>query len=213
VGAHVNGWVESRILSILVRMAMRGVVEQPSGLSYRDDLITVVEEAGLLERFGRLEVTPLVMHGVPSRRLTRHFGVGYDFDRRGTVEVEPVPDYLLDLRSRAAEFSGVDPASFVEALVSFYPPGATIGWHKDVLAFGAVVVGVSLGSACVMRFQRIAAGGERRVFEQPLAPRSAYILSGAARWAWQHSIPPVVEDRWSVTFRQLAEPRGSSRTR
>src|SRR5215203_462735 len=122
-------------------MAMRGIVEQPSGLSYRDDLISVDEEAALLERFVQLEVTPLVMHGVPSRRLTRHFGVGYDFDTRGTVEAEPVPDYLLDLRGRAAAFGGVDPNGFVEALVTYYPRGATISWHKDVLAFGGVVVG------------------------------------------------------------------------
>ncbi|MDQ2660316.1 MAG: alpha-ketoglutarate-dependent dioxygenase AlkB [Actinomycetota bacterium] len=189
-------------------MAMRGVVEQPSGLSYRDDLISADEESALLERFAPLELTPLVMHGVASRRLTRHFGVGYDFDTRGTVEVEPVPEHLLDLRERAAQLSGVEPESFVEALVSFYPPGATIGWHKDVLAFGGVVVGISLGSHCVMRFQRTAAGGERRVFEQPLAPRSAYVLTGAARWTWQHSIPPVADDRWSVTFRQLADRNG-----
>ncbi|MDQ0576695.1 alpha-ketoglutarate-dependent dioxygenase AlkB [Agromyces albus] len=193
-------------------MAMRGVVERPSGLSYRDHLISVDEEAALLERFARLEVTPLVMHGVPSRRLTHAFGVGYDFDTRGTTEVDPMPDYLLDLRSRAADFSGVATESFEEALVSRYPPGATIGWHKDVLAFGGVVVGVSLGSACVIRFQRTAAGGERRVFEQPLAPRSAYVLTGAARWTWQHSIPPVTEERWSITFRQLAERKGSSPT-
>lgn len=188
-------------------MAMRGVVEQPAGLAYTDELITAGEEAELLRRFAELDVTPLVIRGVPSRRLTRHFGVGYDFDTRGTVDVEPVPDYLLGLRDRAAEFSGVDPESFVEALVSFYPPGATIGWHKDVMAFGGVVVGVSLGGACVMRFQRTAAGGERRVFEQPLQPRSAYALTAAARWTWQHSIPAVTEDRWSVTFRQLARAR------
>jgi alkylated DNA repair protein (DNA oxidative demethylase) len=188
-------------------MAMRGVVEHPSGLAYREELLAVADEQLLLERFARLEVKPLVMHGVPSRRLTRHFGIGYDFNTRGTVDVEPVPDYLLPLRGQAAEFSDVDPESFAEALVSFYPRGATISWHKDVRAFGGVVVGVSLGSACVMRFQRIAAGGERRVFEQPLAPRSAYVLTGSARWTWQHSIPPVAEDRWSVTFRQLAGTR------
>lgn len=189
-------------------MAMRGVVEQPSGLEYRDELVSPEEEAELLDRLAPLHVTPLVMRGVPSRRLTRAFGVGYDFDTRGTVEIDPIPAYLLGLRARSAAFSGVDPDTFVEALVSFYPPGATIGWHKDVMAFGGVVVGVSLGSACVMRFQRTAAGGERRVFEQPLAPRSAYALTGAARWTWQHSIPAVTEERWSVTFRQLGRPRG-----
>jgi alkylated DNA repair dioxygenase AlkB len=191
-------------------MGMRGVVERPSGLSYRDDLVSADEEAALLERFVELEVTPLVMHGVPSRRLTRAFGVGYDFGTRGTTEVEPIPDYLLGLRDAAAEFAGVDPEGFVEALVSRYPPGASIGWHKDVLAFGGVVVGVSLVSSCVMRFQRTAAGGERRVFEQFLPPRSAYALTGAARWVWQHSIPPVAEERWSVTFRQLATPKAGA---
>jgi alkylated DNA repair protein (DNA oxidative demethylase) len=188
-------------------MAMRGVVERPSGLLYREELITADAEAELLERFAQLEVTPLVLHGVPSRRLTRHFGVGYDFDSRSTRDVEPIPDYLFDLRSRAAEFSGAEPASFAEALVTCYPPGATISWHKDVLVFGGVVVGVSLASECVMRFQRIAAGGERRVFEQPLPPRSAYALTGPARWTWQHSIPAVPAQRWSVTFRQLADGR------
>jgi alkylated DNA repair dioxygenase AlkB len=55
----------------------------------------------------------------------------------------------------------------------------------------------------VMRFQRRASGGERRVFEQPLAKRSAYVLAGAARSAWQHSVPAVKQERWSVTFRQV----------
>ncbi len=50
------------------------------------------------------------------------------------------------------------------------PPGATIGWHRDAPVFGDVV-GVSLASACLLRFQR-GLGGERRVFEQALEPRS-----------------------------------------
>jgi hypothetical protein len=34
-----------------------------------------------------------------------------------------------------------------------------------------------------------------------LAPRSAYVLRGEARWRWQHSIAPTPGPRWSVTFR------------
>jgi alkylated DNA repair protein (DNA oxidative demethylase) len=73
--------------------------------------------------------------------------------------------------------------------------------------FGPVVAGLSLGSACVMRFQRRPADGERRVFELPLERRSAYVLSGAARAAWQRSIPPVPEVRYSITFRTIRRPR------
>jgi alkylated DNA repair protein (DNA oxidative demethylase) len=41
------------------------------------------------------------------------------------------------------------------------------------------------------------------VYEVELAPRSAYVLAGAARSNWQHSIPPVPDLRFSITFRQL----------
>lgn len=195
-------------------MAMRGVEERPAGLVYRTELITPQEESALLDRFAALATEPVVMRGVASRRRIRHFGVVYDFDSWDTAPAEPIPSYLLGLRTVAGEVAGVDPSTFVEALVTSYPPGATIGWHRDATAFGPVVVGVSLGSDAVMRFQRRAAGGERRVFELPLARRSAYVLAGAARWVWQHSIPSVRHERWSVTFRQLrTSPRDQAGAR
>jgi alkylated DNA repair protein (DNA oxidative demethylase) len=45
--------------------------------------------------------------------------------------------------------------------------------------------------------------GEREVAAVELAPRSAYVLAGAARWSWQHSIPATKWPRYSVTFRTL----------
>ncbi|HZB67666.1 MAG TPA: alpha-ketoglutarate-dependent dioxygenase AlkB [Ornithinibacter sp.] len=191
-------------------MAMRGVPEQPAGLRYQEDLLTAGEEAELLSRFAGLGMEPVVMHGVASRRQVRHFGLTYDFDSWATASAEPIPDYLLQLRAAAALVARTEPTALVEALVTRYPPGAGIGWHRDAPSFGPVVVGVSLGADSVLRFQRRAAGGERRVFEQPLARRSAYVLAGAARSVWQHSIPAVTQERWSVTFRQLR--RSSSRS-
>jgi alkylated DNA repair dioxygenase AlkB len=55
--------------------------------------------------------------------------------------------------------------------------------------FGPVVVGVSVRSACVMRFQR-RVGDERRVYEQQLAPRSLYVLGGAATDTEDSSVNP-----------------------
>jgi alkylated DNA repair protein (DNA oxidative demethylase) len=83
-----------------------------------------------------------------------------------------------------------------------YPPGSTIGWHRDAPMFGPEVVGVSLAAACRRRFQR-GKGEGRRVAEVTLEPRSAYVLSGAARFAWQHSIPPTRALRYSITFRTV----------
>jgi alkylated DNA repair dioxygenase AlkB len=53
-----------------------------------------------------------------------------------------------------------------------------------------------------MRFRR-AADETRETSEVALAPRSAYLLAGEARWAWQHMIPPAQDLRHSITFRTL----------
>jgi hypothetical protein len=63
-------------------------------------------------------------------------------------------------------------------------------------------VGVSLGGAARLRFQR-GRRDERRVWEVLLEPRSGYVLAGPARRSWQHSIPPTKELRYSITFRTL----------
>jgi hypothetical protein len=63
-----------------------------------------------------------------------------------------------------------------------------------------------------MRFQR-RAGGVRYLFELELAPRSAYLLQGAARYAWQHGIPPVKSLRYSITFARLGRPRAWPETK
>jgi len=185
------------------------VQERPAGLVYRPDLLTRDEETRLLDVFEVMDFESVVMHGRAARRSVRHFGVVYDFDTWRIRSAEPVPVYLHDTRDRTAALAGLPAEEFQQALVTRYPPGATIGWHRDAAAFGRVVAGVSLGGACVMRFQRRASGGERRVYEQPLEPRSAYLLAGAARFAWQHSIPAVVETRYSVTFRSLRPTTGN----
>lgn len=84
----------------------------------------------------------------------------------------------------------------METLAQRYPPGASIGWHRDAPAFGAVI-GVSLLSVCRMRFQR-GSGPARQVAALDLPPRSVYVLDGAARTAWQHSIPPTRSLRYSI---------------
>jgi len=38
-----------------------------------------------------------------------------------------------------------------------------------------------------------------------VAPRSGYLLSGEARWDWEHSIVPGSDLRFSITFRALSE--------
>jgi DNA oxidative demethylase len=175
--------------------------EEPEGLVYRPDLLTVDEEAEVLDALASLRFDPIVMHGQPAKRTARHFGLDYDYEARTPQPGEPLPDWILPVRERAAELAGHDPDELVEVLVQRYPPGSTIGWHRDAPAFGTVV-GVSLGGASRLRFQR-GKGDDRRVWEVLLEPRSGYVLAGKARTSWQHSIPPTKELRYSITFRTL----------
>ena len=151
-----------------------------------------------------LRFDPIVMHGVAARRTARHYGLDYDYESRTPMPGEPVPDWLLPVRARAAALGGLEPDELVEILVQRYPEGSTIGWHRDAPAFGTVI-GISAGGASRLRFQRGKAD-ERRVWEVALEPRSGYVLAGEARTKWQHSIPPTKELRYSITFRTLREP-------
>jgi alkylated DNA repair dioxygenase AlkB len=91
-------------------------------------------------------------------------------------------------------------------LITEYPSGAGIGWHRDAPVFG-IVAAVSLAGAGRLRFQRGEAG-ERQTAEIILAPRSAYVLAGPARSEWRHGIPSGSELRYSVTFRTLRRRGG-----
>ena len=175
--------------------------EEPEGLTYRPELLSVDEERELLDVLASLSFDPIVIHGQAARRTARHFGLDYDYEARTPMPGEPVPNWLLPIRARAAELGGFEPEELVEILVQRYPPGSTIGWHRDAPAFGTVI-GVSLAGSSRLRFQR-GKGDERRVWEVLLEPRSGYVLAGKARTSWQHSIPPTKELRYSITFRTL----------
>ena len=88
-----------------------------------------------------------------------------------------------------------------------YAPGTPLGWHRDVPDF-ETIAGVSLGNEAVLRFRPYPpdAAARRRVVQLPVAARSVYRMAGTARWAWQHCVPPVKAQRWSITFRT---PRGA----
>jgi alkylated DNA repair dioxygenase AlkB len=172
----------------------------PEGLRYQPELITPAEEARLIEAIADLPFKPFEFHGYLGKRRVVAFGWRYDYSARAVGEAAPLPDFLLPLRERAAAFAAMPAAEFRQALVTEYAPGAGIGWHRDKPMFGEVI-GVSLLSPCNLRFRRAAPEGWERRSLNP-APRSAYLLQGPARSEWEHSIPGVKTQRYSVTFRR-----------
>jgi alkylated DNA repair dioxygenase AlkB len=173
-----------------------------AGLTQADAIVTKSEEQALIAAIDGVELSPFRFHGWLGKRLTASYGWRYDFDTASFGPADPIPDWLLSLREKAAEFARLEPDDFVQALLIRYDPGAGIGWHRDRPVFEHVL-GISLGAPATMRFRRRRPGGFDRA-SALLAPRSIYHLTGEARHEWEHSIAEMEAARWSVTFRSLS---------
>ena len=187
----------------------------PDGLLYQPHFISSDEERDLVAHIERLEFSQVEMRGAIARRRTVHYGWTYGYYARRSEPGPPLPEFLRDLRRRAAEWAAIDAAAFVEALITEYPPGATIGWHRDAPMFGDIIAGISLGSPSRMKFRPYVSPKDvgpgsaprRATHEIELAPRSAYLITGPARREFEHSIPAVAGLRYSITFRTLRGAR------
>jgi alkylated DNA repair dioxygenase AlkB len=180
-----------------------GVQGGPPGLQYEPEFIALDEERRLLADIASLPLREADYRGYTAKRRIVSYGAGYDFDSNVLRTAPAIPEFLFSLRTRVAERVEVAPAALTHALVTEYRPGTALGWHRDVPDF-ATVVGVSLGTSCRMRFRSFPPVRGQETFVLELAPRSLYVLAGAVRWHWQHSIAPTPGLRYSITFRTLA---------
>jgi alkylated DNA repair dioxygenase AlkB len=173
----------------------------PQGFVYRDDVVTVEEEQALVARFRDLPFKPFEFHGFLGNRRVVSFGWRYDFSSAVLQPSYPIPPFLLSLRERAAVFANILSDTLQQVLINEYAPGAGIGWHRDKAMFEDVIA-ISLGGSCTLRLRRKQGGGWERA-AQEVHPRSAYLLRGPVRREWEHSVPPVDRQRYSVTFRNF----------
>ena len=176
----------------------------PEGFVYNASFLSPAEQREVLENIRTLSFQPFDFHGYIAKRRIVEYGFEYDFSTRKATGAAPIPEFLLPLRDKAAAFACVVPEQLVEAVVTEYPSGAPIGWHRDVPQF-EIVIGISLASSCRLRFKPYKGTG--KIVSISLEPGSIYMMSEAARWKFQHSIPPVKELRYSITFRTLREKK------
>ena len=101
-----------------------------------------------------------------------------------------------------------------QAILNLYNPGEGISPHVDLLRrFGDGIVGVSLGSGCIMRFAKANVSHddehmssrvrERQQWDLYLPERSVVVLSEDARYKWTHGIGKCTEDYVTITGSDL----------
>ena len=171
----------------------------PEGFAYRESVISPEEESRLIAEIASRHLRSFSFAG--SRG-----SAGRSCSGGATISASIKPCRPIRYRNPFGTSAGrsrmsrVRTAGLEQVLVTEYAPGAPIGWHKDRPVFGNVM-GLSLASPCTFRLRRFEGKSRWDRVSLRVDPRSAYLLSGPARWKWEHSIPPMDALRYSITFR------------
>ena len=181
-----------------------GPSPEPEGLRYVADFVSPGAEQELIRHIAALPLQPFQFGQYEGKRRVASFGFSYDYTLRRLRDAEPVPDWLTPTIEEVEAFGGQG-TRIRQVLCTEYDVGVGIGWHRDKPHFDRIF-GLSLGSACKFRFRR-SAGEKWQRFTLDAEPRSLYMMSGASRRVWEHSIPAVEAPRYSITFRTMAEPK------
>jgi alkylated DNA repair dioxygenase AlkB len=146
------------------------------------DVISVEEEIQLNEAIPNLTRKY-------SRKILRYGVSKYD---NNLVSVE-VPQYLLEL---ADKFTKLGILKFVpkDYTINIYKPKDFIDYHIDMGDDDTLIL--SILTPIIFNLKK---NEEVMSFEFP--NRSALLLTGEYRTAWQHAIEPVTDRRISVVFR------------
>lgn len=176
----------------------------PPGFVYRPDFITREEENFLVGEIQRSTLRTFVFQGYEAKRKVAGFGYDYSFDKRSISPGAPIPEVYQFLIQRVSSFTGKSENDFKELLLTEYPVGAVINWHRDAFPFD-VIVGVSLQADCTFKLRphNETLRTRKNTVSVEVKRRSLYLMSGESRDEWQHSTAPVKEVRYSITLRTL----------
>lgn len=178
------------------------------GLIYIPDFISCEEEAALLKA---IDDTPW-LHDL--KRRVQHYGYKYDYKARTVAPdayLGPLPNWL-QLIAQKLKTKDLFPRQPDQAIVNEYLPGQGIAAHIDCApCFDDAIASLTLGSAAMMQFTHPDTKERQELY---LKERSLILLSGPARYEWQHSIPARKSDtidsfkiprerRVSLTFRNV----------
>ncbi|MDF2438802.1 MAG: alkylated repair protein [Bacteroidota bacterium] len=178
--------------------------DYPKGFSYSPDFITEKEEHYLLGIIKSLPFETFLFRGYEAKRKVISFGYDYHFDNRTITKGKEIPADFLPLINSVAAHLKLDPSEITELLVTEYPPGSVINWHRDAPPF-ELIAGISLLSDCNFKLRPYDKAKQNRksIITIPVKRRSLYVMEDSAREDWEHSISEMKQLRYSITLRTL----------
>ncbi len=178
----------------------------PAGFSYQENFITRKEEIFLMDAVKKIELHPMLFQGFEAKRKVASYGYDYHFENRTLTKGKEIPLVFEPLIQKFADQLHVAAENIAELLVTEYPPGALINWHRDAPPFD-IIAGLSLGADCIFKLRPYEKSLQTRkaVISIPVNRRSVYVMKDAARSEWQHSTAAVSQTRYSITIRTLRQ--------
>jgi alkylated DNA repair dioxygenase AlkB len=176
----------------------------PEGFSYTRHFISEDEELLLLEAIRQIPLHTFKFQGYEARRKVASFGYDWNFEKQALLKGQPTPADFNWLLQRLSAHLHIAEKQIAEILITEYPVGAVINWHRDAPPFDTIA-GISLLSDALFKFRphNKATQTRRNIMTMSLERRSLYTLEGRARSDWQHSIAAVKKVRYSITMRTL----------
>jgi alkylated DNA repair dioxygenase AlkB len=175
---------------------------QPEGFFYKSDFLSFPQQLNVLKELRGLHYEPEMFRGQLMKREWAQFGHSYKAAAHKVTPAPAMPAYLQTVLQNASVYYP-DDLTFSQCIVTKYPKGAGIGYHADAAVFGEYILGVSLASAARLQFRPKKT--QKATFEVTVAPGSLYVMHGSARYHYEHRIVPVKTERYSLTFRYLAQ--------
>jgi alkylated DNA repair dioxygenase AlkB len=174
----------------------------PEGFNYYPGFLSADEETELYKEILKIELHHLNYHGYKANRKIESFGYDYNFENNKLNKGKNIPAVFDWLIEKTAKYISVARNRFAEMLITEYPPGTVINWHRDVPQFD-LIAGISLLADCTFRLRPYDKTKQTRssVISFPVQRCSLYTIQSDARWNWQHSITPVKQTRYSITLR------------
>jgi alkylated DNA repair dioxygenase AlkB len=176
----------------------------PDGFNYVPDFLNRDEEAELVTAIRQIELHAFQFQGFEAKRKVASFGFDYNFNNGRLTKGQPFPTSFHPLIRKVAGYVQLSEKDFAELLVTEYPPGSVINWHRDAPPF-KLICGISLLEDCLfkLRLYQKDKQGKKSILSVVLQRRSMYVMDRESRISWQHSITPVKRTRYSITLRTL----------
>ena len=177
---------------------------RPGGFNYYENFISADEEQQLVNDIKKLELHTFIFQGYEAKRKVASFGYDYSFTDGALKKGKEIPKVFHWLIKKVADKLLLPVKEIAELLVTEYPVGSVINWHRDAPPFD-LIAGISLLADCNFRLRPYEKEKQTRsnTVSYNIKRRSLYVMKDEARSQWQHSITAVKHLRYSITLRTL----------